>query len=138
MKKIAYVAIVTATALLAFLMQVDWNLRQFTDTLNVDPQAITELKLSLPAESIYKTTEDPDKIKAFVDYMNLLSYEKIRGDEPSELPMSASMVYLYDEHDKMDFIVIFDEKILISHKFYNMVEKPFEQAFLEDYYNGIE
>ncbi|WP_176447978.1 hypothetical protein [Lentibacillus sp. CBA3610] len=137
MKKIVFVSIITITASLAVLMQVEWGMQKFTDTLNVNPDNLTELKLSLPSDSSYKTTDDHETIQEFVGYLKTVKYKKIRGNEPSELPMSGSMIYLYEDEDA-DFIVLFEDKVLISHYFYEMKSGTIEMEYLRKYYHSIE
>ncbi|WP_188631731.1 hypothetical protein [Lentibacillus kapialis] len=136
MKKIAFITIIVMTALLAYIMQVDWTSQKFTDALSVNPDNIAKLQLSLPGESNYATTRDPKKIQKFIQYFSSKNYKRIRGDEPTELPMSASMVYLYGK-DQTDFLVVFGDTVLISHQYYNVKDDIIEMTFLKDFHQAI-
>lgn len=132
MKKIAFITIILTIALLSYLMQADWGSEKFTDTLAVDPGNITKLKLSMPDDSNYTTTTDSEKIEEFMQYFKSKDYKRIRGDEPAELPMSASMIYLY-ENEKTDFLVVFGDKVLISYKYYEIKGDMIDMAFLREF-----
>lgn len=47
------------------------------------------------------------------------------------------MIYLYD-YEKMDYIVVFEDKVLISNYFYEVKNSVIEFAFLREYYQSIE
>ncbi|HLS07860.1 hypothetical protein [Lentibacillus sp.] len=63
MKKIAFITIIVATGLLSFLMQADWGVQKFTDILEVNPDNVTKLELSMPNDSSYRTTTDRQKYR---------------------------------------------------------------------------
>ncbi|TMN21480.1 hypothetical protein FH966_00840 [Lentibacillus cibarius] len=136
MKKIAFIIITAATVVLPLLMQADWGKQSFTSTLNVDSDHITKLKFSIANTSHYKTTRNHKKIQELLDYMNTKEYEKIKG-EPANLPMSGSMIYLY-ENKKVDYIVVFGGKILVSQQFYEVKKTPIDMNDLKVFFRSVE
>lgn len=102
MKITAFIIIIVMTVLAAFAMQFDGSSQHLSETLNVNPDAVTIISLSLPTESNYNSTTDDDKIHEFINYFKQGKYSKIRGNKPSYLPMTASMIYLH-EGGKVDF-----------------------------------
>ncbi|TFJ94210.1 hypothetical protein [Lentibacillus salicampi] len=137
MKKIAFLTIIIVTALLSFLMQADWGAQKFTDALEANPDNITKMELSMPGENSYRTTTGPGKIQTFMKYFNSKDYIRIRGNEPTELPTSASMIYLHgNEHT--DFLVVFGDKVLISYDYYEVRDDRFDMTFLKKFSQSIE
>lgn len=74
MRKTAFSAIIIMTVLMAVFMQVDWNVHKFADTLQINPENITELELSMPNDSTYRTTTDHTKIQELLHYLNTKDY----------------------------------------------------------------
>lgn len=137
MKKLTFVIIILMTLLTAFAMQFEGDTQKLADILEMNPKDITKISLSTPTESDYNSTTNKDKIHAFIRYMDKVNYKKIRGNEPSSLPMTASMIYMY-EKSKVYFIVSFENKVMIDHNFFEVKNGRIENDFLIDYYKSIE
>ncbi|MFB4168492.1 hypothetical protein [Virgibacillus sp. JSM 102003] len=137
MKITAFIIIIVLTALTAFAMQFDGSTQRLSETLNVNPDAVTKISLSPPTESNYNSTTDDDKIDEFIHYIEQLNYNKIRGNEPSYLPMTASMIYLY-ENNQVDFIVSFEDKVMISQQVFEVKNGEISHTFITDYYKSLD
>ncbi len=137
MKVTAFITIIAMTVLAAFAMQFDGNTQHLSEALNVNPDAVTKISLSPPAESSYNSTTDDDKIDEFIDYIEKLKYSKVRGNKPSYLPMTASMIYLY-ENGEVDFIVSFENKVMISKEVFEVKNGEIKHSFITDYYKSLE
>ncbi|RYG73699.1 hypothetical protein EU245_05180 [Lentibacillus lipolyticus] len=137
MKKAVFAGISVMMLVVPLAMQINWGSKTFADTLQIDPADITKLQLSIPGTSSYNSTSNRERINTFLRYMNKQDYTLIKGNKPSYLPMTASMIYV-SGNDKTDFIVSFGNKILVSHTYYEVTEGAIDNEFLRTFYHSLD
>lgn len=135
MKRFIFITITVMIVMIVLAaMFLHGGSEKFID-LTAKPDQITKLELSLPSQGNYKSTTNKAKIRELMDYLNGMDYEKIRG-EPSYLPMKASMLYLH-ENDQVNFIVLFEDKVLINDIFYRVKYGKIANSYITEFYHSI-
>ncbi|MBP1949844.1 hypothetical protein [Virgibacillus litoralis] len=137
MKITAFIIIIVMTLLTTFAMQFEGSTQHLFETLKVNPKSITKISLSPPSDSSYNSTTEEDKIQEFIHFIDRFNYKKIRGNEPAYLPMTASMIYLYED-GKVDFIVSFEDKVMINQEVFEVKNGEIKHSFVTDYYKSLE
>lgn len=116
----------------------DYKKKGFAETLEINPEDITSVTLdSIVSKGQYRSTNDKDKINSLIHYLNQVEYERLSDDQPSYMPMKASIIYLY-ENDKSDFIVPYETGAMISHKVYQIKNGKIKDNFLTKFYQTLD
>ncbi|OZU88743.1 hypothetical protein CIL03_10680 [Virgibacillus indicus] len=143
MRKTNYIIISIVLLLILFLAIIgfknsDYRIKNLEETLEVDPENVTRISLSHPInKGRYKSTEDEGKIEFFIEFLDGVNYRRLPGDQSAYMPMSASMIYLY-EGDKVDFIVPYEQEAMISYKVYEIRNGMLENTFIIEFYNSLD
>ncbi|MGY0692018.1 hypothetical protein ACW2QC_04395 [Virgibacillus sp. FSP13] len=138
MKKFCFITIALFLTVATLLISThDFGGTGFADTLQVNPAKITKIALIVPSESGYHHTTDKTKIKTLINYLDQVHYKRMQDAESSSMPMSASIIYLY-EGDKVDFIVPYQKGVMISQKVFKVKNGVIENTFIKQFYNSLD
>jgi len=112
------------------------RLRDFSETITVKKDAITEIKVSnLSGE--YRSLTDEEQIDSVIVYFNQFNYKRLVNDQTSYMPTRTIMIYLRDDNNE-NFIIPYGKEVMINHKVYQVKGGELDEQFLLMIYELID
>lgn len=133
--KIVVIGVVILTLFLLGGKYSDYRKKSFIDILEVNPEAVSRISVGIAGE--YKSTTDKQKINELLHYLDSVWYTRLQGDQTAYMPMEASIIYLYEDN-QVDFIVPYNDEVMISYKVYKVKNGEISSSFLYEYYQSME
>jgi|SRR5699024_1041675 len=106
----------------------NYSKKDFDEVVNVEQDDISEIQIRDLAGIEHKT-DNPEQIKEIIDYFDQFQYQRLRNDQTSFMPMKTMMINMEDSHQS-DFIIPYDQEVLISHKVYRVKNGTIDQDML--------
>ena len=111
------------------------NNNSLKNTLSVNPENITEIKLT-NFTGDYRSTTDSEKINRMIDHLSQAQYKRMLNDQTAYMPDRTRIIYLF-EGDKVDFIIPYGKEAMITRKVYQVKDGQIDPEFLSDFYQEI-
>ena len=103
--------------------------------MTLKAEEINEIEMSDLTGNDRRTT-DPEKISYILDYFDQVKYKRLVNDETAYMPAKAPILYLYGD-DWTDFIVPYENEVMISYKVYQVKEGSIDPLMLEKIYHML-
>src|SRR5690625_1485730 len=73
----------------------EYRERDFSETLTIQFENITEVKMS-DLEGNYRSTTEPEIINKLIQHFNDFHYKRLVNDQTAYMPLKTRMIYLYE------------------------------------------
>lgn len=115
----------------------DYKVKNFPETLDIHFEDIEKIMISSPLHvGQYKETMKQRDIEQFTTYFDEFKYKRLLNDQTAYMPKKATIIYLYHGSDS-DFIVSYENEVMVNHKVYQIIDGPIENNFLIRFYDSL-
>jgi len=114
----------------------EYRERDFNETLTIQFENITEVKMS-DLEGNYRSTTEPEIINKLIQHFNVFHYKRLVNDQTAYMPLKTRMIYLY-EGDKVNFIIPYGKEVMIDNMVYQVKGGEIDEAVMQELYGSLE
>ncbi|MUV37194.1 hypothetical protein JNUCC1_01000 [Lentibacillus sp. JNUCC-1] len=107
------------------------------ETIEIPSEEIVRVKLNIPSDHRYRSTDNPEKIRELLDFLDDFQYESLVGNETAYIPSRASIIYFYNDSGESDFIVPYVREVMINQIFYKVKDGEIEADWLVGFYESL-
>lgn len=115
----------------------DYKVKKISETLDIHFEDIEKITISSPLHvGQYKETMKQQDIDQFITYFDQFEYKRLLNDQTAYMPKKATIIYLY-HGTHSNFIVSYENEVMVNHKVYQVIEGPIENNFLIHFYDSL-